>query len=340
MHNQLHSRQKVNLGILLATIFLAITADGNAAKTKSYASPSSKKTLSLNQISAKYRFISTASNGKQITLRTKFNVLTMEGNSRRAFFNGISFWLNRPVTKHRGSWHIYQTDIDHSIIPLFLPSSALALKEYRIITLDPGHGGDDMGARSRSGLIEKKIALDLAKKVRSILMKYNIDTRLTRNTDKKLALEERTNLSKQWKSSLFVSIHLNAAASSSPSGIETHILPPTECPSTAKNSLGVYDHVFYPANRHDCANMVLGYYMQRSLLKHTRREDRGVRRSRFVVLKNSSSPACLVECGFLSNRSEASALSTQSYIDKLARGIAEGIISYLNSVKRANSKNP
>jgi len=325
---------------LPAAIFLSGAICSGAAKVKSYADVSPKTTISLSQMSARCGFSAMTVNGKQITMRTKFNVLAMEGDSRRATFNGTDIWLNGPITRHWGSWHILQTDIDRTILPLLNPNNALASEEYRIVVLDPGHGGDDRGAQSRSGLNEKAIVLDLARKVRSILLQYRIDTRLTRNGDQKLDLEERTDLAGRWKSSLFVSIHLNAADNSSPAGIETHILPPAGCSSTANNSLGVYDQVVHPGNRHDRANIVLGYLMQKSLLKHTGSEDRGVRRSRFVVLKNSSAPACLVECGFLSNRSEGSKMGSPAHIDNLARGIAEGIISYLNSVKRANQINP
>ncbi len=332
---------RAHIYLLLAVFFLGGTfCCRAAAKSKSYADVTSKATVSLSQLASKCGFRSTTVNGKFITMLTKFNTLTMEGDSRRATFNGTAIWLNGPLTRHWSSWHVLQTDIDRTIRPLLNPNEALASEEYKVVVLDPGHGGDDHGARSRSGLNENAITLDLARRVRTILLQYRIDTRLTRNSDQKLELEERTAQANAWNCSLFVSIHLNAAESSSPSGIETHILPPAGFSSTANNSLGVYDQVFFPGNRHDRANIVLGYLMQRSLLKHTRGEDRGVRRSRFVVLKNSTSPACLVECGFLSNRSEGSKLASTDYRDNLARGIAEGIISYLNSVKRANQVNP
>lgn len=339
MSNQSLSVFRAGIALLLVFVVFSTPLRGQTGPVKSYADITPKSSVSLSQMPARCGFLSTAVNGKHITMRTKFNILTMEGDSRRANFNGIDVWLNGPVARHWGSWHVLQIDIDRTFLPLLYPDNALSSEEYQVITIDPGHGGDDNGAQSRSGQHEKEITLDLAKKVRLILLRYRIDTRLTRNSDHKLELEDRTNLANCWKSSLFVSIHLNAADNSSPSGIETHILPPAGYASTANNSLGVYDQVVFPGNRHDRANIVLGYLMQKSLLKHAGGDDRGVRRSRFVVLKSSSCPACLIECGFLSNRYEASRLSTQDHLDKLARGIAEGIISYLNSVKRANMTN-
>ncbi len=324
----------------LLAIFLLCPVCGKSAGMKSYADVSRKTTISLSQMAKRYAFRSLTVRGKQITLLTRFDTILLEGDSRRATFNGVNIWLNGPITRRWGSWHILQVDIDRVILPLIDPNNALASEESRIVALDPGHGGKDQGARSRSGIIEKKMTLELARKVRAILLQYRVDARLTRNGDQQLELESRTNRARSWKSSLFVSIHLNSAESSSPAGIETHVLPPAGYSSTANNSLGVYDQVSYQANQHDRANTVLGFRLQRSLLKHTHSEDRGVRRSRFVVLKNINCPAALVECGFLSNRAEANKLLNSSYLDNVARGIAEGIMSYLNGVKRANRANP
>jgi N-acetylmuramoyl-L-alanine amidase len=328
--------------IVLAVLFFFLynPVQGRAAKIKSYSDVSPKTRMSLSEMSARCGFRVVTIKGKQITMVSRFNTFTLEGDSRRATFNGTTIWLNEPVIRRWGSWHILQTDVDRTILPLLNPNNALASEEYQIVTIDPGHGGDDKGAQSQSGLIEKAIVLDLARKIRSILLQYRIDARLTRNSDQQLGLDERVALANRWKSSLFVSIHLNAADNPGPAGVETHILPPAGCPSTANNSLGIDDQVSFSANRHDRANMVLGYFLQKSLLKYTNGEDRGLRHSRFVVLKNIYCPAALAECGFLSNRAEAAKLAKTNYLDDVARGIAEGIKFYLDSVKRANQVNP
>lgn len=324
----------------LAAIAIYPPPDCMAAKAKSFSEASRNTTISLNQMAKNCGFRSISMSGKQITMLTRFNTIVMEGDSRRATFNNTAIWLNGPIARHWGSWHILQADVDRTIAPLLNPMNAVASEEAGIVTLDPGHGGNDNGAQSRSGLVEKNISLELARKVRAILLQYRIDSRLTRTSDRQLELDERVARANYWNSAVFVSIHFNAADNSSPSGIETHILPPAGYPSTANNSLGVYDQVVYAGNRHDRANMLLGFLLQKSLLKHARSEDRGVRHSRFVVLKNISCPAALLECGFLSNRSDAADLTTPGHLDNLARGIAEGIISYLNTVKSSNQAHP
>lgn len=322
----------------LLTLF-CLTARAEAAKGKIFSDTRSARTVPVRQVAANYGFIGMSQSGKQLTLRTKFNTLLLEGESRKAVFNNVSIWLNYPVEHHWNGWHINQADIDRTILPLVNLDGALAAQEDRVVVLDAGHGGRDKGASSRSGLDEKDLTLDVARKVRAILLRYRVDARLTRNSDSDLELEERVARARGWNASLLVSIHFNSAGSSSPSGIETHILAPAGCAGTAGSPDGAYDSAFHPGNRHDRANMALGYLMQKSLLKHAGGDDRGVRRSRFYVLKNASCPATLLECGFLSNKSDLSKIGGQDHIDRLARGIAEGIMSYLNAVKRANSAN-
>jgi len=297
--------------------------------------------VSLSQLSHRYGFLSYSVTGKHLALRTKFHTFAFEGDTRKAEFNNILIWLNAPVARHWGYWTIRDVDVDKTILPLINPSHALKSENWRLVILDPGHGGEDRGASDlRRGLEEKHITLELAQRVRTILQKYNVDARLTRGNDQTTDLDKRCLLANRWGADLFVSIHLNAAANSDSSGIETHILPPAGCPITASTFVGSRDRVTFPGNRHDEANIVLGYYLQRSMIKYTRLEDRGVRRSRFYVIRNVACPAALVECGFISSRNDRTKIMTAAYLNNVARGIAEGILTYLTMVKRAQALNP
>jgi len=297
--------------------------------------------VSLSKLSHRYGFISYTPQGKHIALQTKFDTFDFEGDTRKVEFNNILIWLNAPVARHWGAWTIRDLDVDKTILPLLNPSVALKSENWRLVIVDPGHGGEDRGASDLGrGLEEKRIALELARRVRTILQKYNVDVRLTRSGDQTVELGQRCLSANRLGADLFVSIHLNAAANSGSSGIETHILPPAGCPITASALVSSRDRVAFPGNRHDKANMVAGYYIQRSLIKYTRLEDRGVRRSRFYVLRNVACPAALVECGFISSRKDRAKIMTAAYRDNVARGIAEGILSYLNMVKRARALNP
>lgn len=327
--------------LLGACAFWAATGAPAGAKSKATGSASASATVSLQQVAKTYGFQTVTTAGKRVTLGGRFNTLVVEGDSRRATYNGVAFWLSGPIARKWGRWTMLQSDVDRMLAPLARPTTALTSEAYRVVLLDAGHGGDDKGANALSrGLEEKKITLALAKKVQSLLKASAVEARLTRTDDRRLSLEERCALADRAGADLFISIHVNAAEDTAPAGIETHVVPPAGCPITSRAAATAADRIAYPGNRHDAANMVLGYTLQKSLLKHTGAEDRGVRRSRFFVVKNVDCPAALIECGFISNRAEGKKLLTAEYQDRLARAIAEGIIGYVNSVKRAHHLNP
>ena len=86
-------------------------------------------------------------------------------------------------------------------------------------------------------------------------------------------------------------------------------------------------------NYFDVASTILAYYIQKGVLSTTKSTDRGVKRAHFVVLQYAPCPAVLVECGFLSNRSEGARLANDAYRDTVADGIARGILTYASRVR-------
>jgi N-acetylmuramoyl-L-alanine amidase len=89
------------------------------------------------------------------------------------------------------------------------------------VALDPGHGGSETGAISPRIVLEKKVTLDIAKRVRKHLQDTGATVRLTRDRDRNLGLRARTAMAAQWNADLFVSIHLNSASNPQAEGIET-----------------------------------------------------------------------------------------------------------------------
>jgi N-acetylmuramoyl-L-alanine amidase len=260
----------------------------------------------------------------------------MEGDSRRASFNGVVFWLSAAPLRSWGRWTMLQSDVDKMLAVLVQPSQAAKAKGYRTVVLDAGHGGEDPGAaNARYGIQEKRITLALANATRDIIRQHGVDVRLTRTGDRAMGLPERCQYAARVQADVFVSIHLNSAVDPDSSGIETHILPPAGHPITASATVGSRDRTAYPGNSHDGANMALGYSLQKSLLKCTGAEDRGVRRSRFWVVRNAPCPAALVECGFVSNGKEARRLLDAEYQGRVARALADGVLAYLDAVRRA-----
>ena len=313
---------------LLVAVILVLFSSTIHAKTDG-------SRVSLDWVKRYYGFQSLTVRDKEITLVKRVNTLSFTGNSRRVIINGVAVWLGGPIVKKWGCWRILKSDVNKTIVPLLYPSRSLVSEGYRVVVIDPGHGGKDKGAKDPwRSVEEKRVALYVAKKVRDILAKDRIDVKLTRNSDCYVSLKQRCQTAKRYRADLFVSIHLNAAKDQTASGLETYVLAPAGCPTIFKpQSNKVFDRKTYLGNRNDSANIILGFMLQKSMLKFIRGRDRGIRRSRFYVLRNVACPAALVECGFLSNRADAEKFISKAYRDKIARAIAEGICSYLNSVK-------
>ncbi|HRZ11133.1 MAG TPA: N-acetylmuramoyl-L-alanine amidase [Kiritimatiellia bacterium] len=272
-----------------------------------------------------------------VELSSSWTRIRFETNSREAWFNGLHIWLHAPVVTVQQRWAITEADAKKVIEPLLRKNALLRGQRARVIVLDPGHGGQDAGAQGRRGVQEKGMVLDIAKRARTHLANAGYKVYLTRDTDRFIELETRAARAAAWGADLFVSIHLNAATASTAKGIETYVLAVPGYPPTSAAAGSSVPRLVFPGNRNDSANAILGYYLHKALIDKTRAEDRGLRRARFVVLKNCVRPAVLLECGFLSNRNEESLMLTSAHREALALAIAKGIMDYSAAVRAAQA---
>lgn len=220
----------------------------------------------------------------------------------------------------------------------------------RLIVLDPGHGGDEHGARV-DGTRESHLVLDIATRAAAELRARLPTTRvlLTRTTDDEVSLEARSAMANSLDADLFVSIHLNDAdVPVSTGGITTFVLD-TEDPRqavrlAARENTTTTDRVsglsVLLAGLHRTTQVGesrrLASFVHASALAHARTvlpalPDRGVRSQMFYVLVGTRMPAILVECSFMTRPEELTALRTERYRRELATGIAEGITLYAGS---------
>ncbi len=246
--------------------------------------------------------------------------------SRRILFNDRIFWLNGSIRKKGDSWAISSIDAETIITPLLQPEKYFKNKIGNIVMLDPGHGGKDSGGIGYHNTYEKTVVLDIARRVQRKLKASNVTVYTTRNSDIFLELYQRPKAATRKNADLFVSIHANKAGRSSANGIETFVMPAAGFASTTSSKA---DKKIYPGNRNNTANTILAGLIHTELLDETGATDRGVKRARFKVLKDATCPATLIEVGFLTNLPEATNLITPSYRDKIADGIANGILNYL-----------
>ncbi len=261
-----------------------------------------------------------------VTLRTSHHEAILIPEVRRVSLNGINVYLNGPLVKDARGLRLHEVDLETVLWPLFAEGTERPWPQDPLVVIDPGHGGTDGGAPGRGGLLEKEVALDIARRLQARLTQAGLHVRMTREDDRFLTLPQRTRLAREWRADLFVSIHLNASPNAAAHGVETFVLPAAGFPSTSNSNT---DKREYSGNKHDAENTRLAYFIQKGLMFQTQADDRGVRRARFEVLRETDCPAVLVECGFLSHPSEARRLANGEYRDRIAQGVASGIFTYI-----------
>lgn len=248
-------------------------------------------------------------------------------DKRYAHFDGLRVNLCNPLLARGGRVYLGQLDHANVLVP-FLGSGKSYRHPVTKIVLDPGHGGRDQGTAG-SRLLEKAVTLNLANRVAKILRVYGYKVELTRSRDAALSLDARSACANRAGADLFVSIHANSAQDRTVRGVETFCLTPE---GAASSNSGKPDLRRYSGNASNGRNFLLACHLQRSILARTGAEDRGVKFARFAVLRDIDCPGVLIEVGFLSNRSDEANLGNPAYLDKVARGIASGILNYHRSL--------
>ena len=192
-----------------------------------------------------------------------------------------------------------------------------------VVMIDAGHGGYDPGAITSQGIYEKEINLQIAKKVRDLLVPAGVTTVLSRDEDedyapdgvtgkttkKQIDLNYRIAKAVEARADIFVSIHVNSAEGVSKSGAETF-------------------YHFSSIEGKDLAGSI-----QQELVKISGMNRRVAKPGDFYVIKNTSMPAVIVEVGYLSNVAERKKLQQTWYQEQVAHGIAKGIANYFEGRK-------
>src|SRR5438094_6664616 len=167
------------------------------------------------------------------------------------------------------------------------------------VVIDAGHGGYDRGGIPGQRIAEKDMTLDVAQRLKNVLSISGYRVVMTRSTDVFVPLGGRVAIANSYRNAIFVCIHFNATGRRGASGIETYFY--------SRESLPLASAIHY---------YVVGGAPS---------DNRGVRRRGYYVLRKTNIPAVLVECGFLTNPTEAAYAQSASYRQKLAEAIAAGV---------------
>jgi len=234
--------------------------------------------------------------------------------------------------------------IDRTAIPLSI----------KTIVIDPGHGGEP-GATAESGLTEKEITLDVALRLRRLLSNSPFEVLLTRETDRRLSLDQRVAFANEHKADLFLSIHVNSMEPHTIRALETYYVGPTDDPVTLKlasrenkesdYSLADYkkilEKIYVDARRDESrvfARTIQSRLFQSLKTANPDLENRGVRTAPFVVLIGTQMPAILAEIACLSNEDEVQLLTKPDYRENIALALAQGIRQYAHRFTVADRK--
>lgn len=230
------------------------------------------------------------------------------------------------------------------------------LHKNDLIVIDAGHGGHDTGAVA-GGKKEKDLVLSIAKKVAAELKKRGYPIYLTRSTNRFLKLSQRTHIADQKGSVAFISIHANSVPKrlrNKVHGIETFFLQNTRDAKSqriaARENAAVLKGAGSRLSKQVIIDSVLNgpkiiesnklaIDVQKRMITNLRSrykgvKDGGVRHAPFYVLVGASRPSILIEVGYISHPKERKRLFSPTYQLLLAKGIAEGVDSYLNNRKK------
>jgi len=206
------------------------------------------------------------------------------------------------------------------------------------VVVDAGHGGHDSGARGRSGLSEKDVTLDLARRVAALLARRGVDASMTRDDDRYITLQDRVDIARRAKADLFVSIHVNSSPNSGARGVESYVYGSqargrrladlVRFENADANYVGIIVSDLQQQQFHEASIRTAGAIenaMVRSL-NTVGRANRRVKEAPFYVLARAGQPSVLIEVGFISNPVEERKLRDEAYRARLADTIAGGVL--------------
>ena len=260
-------------------------------------------------------------------LKTADNTLAIIPGSRLAYWNGMEQWLGFAPILADGQPYVHTLDLQKNFQPLLQPMPT-SPRTSRIVVIDPGHGGENTGARSVLGSSqEKEFTLDWALRLRPLLAAQGWTVWLTRTNDCDVSLANRVAFAELHQADLFLSLHFNSASPNpGQAGLETYCLTPTGMASSLTRGFEDDPALALPNNAFDAQNLQYAAQLHRALVRATARTDRGVRRARFMgVLRGQNRPAVLLEAGYLSNPQEARLIASPEYRRKLAEAVASAL---------------
>jgi N-acetylmuramoyl-L-alanine amidase len=215
----------------------------------------------------------------------------------------------------------------------------------RAIVIDPGHGGDENGAKGAQGTLEKNITLSVARRLKATLeARLGVRVLLTREGDQTVPLDQRAALANNNKADLFISLHANASVRPSVTGAEVFFLSLAEYGDEAQRAARGGSEMLpvlgggnrdievvlweMAQARHIEQSAALARAIEGALRDHVPMSPRALQQAPFRVLVGANMPAVLVEMGFLTNPQQEQRLASDEYQNSIVQALVDGIVRY------------
>jgi N-acetylmuramoyl-L-alanine amidase len=231
--------------------------------------------------------------------------------------------------------------------PLLFEPPTTAL---RTIVLDPGHGGDETGAKGPGGALEKDVALAVARQLKGLLeSRLGVRVLLTRDGDQTVALDARAALANNNKADVFVSLHANASVRGSARGAEVFYLSAGEYNGEARQHAALEAELMPAYNggerrvemilwemaqlQHLQDSAALASIVEQQLRARVPMTPAAIQQAPFIVLVGANMPAVLVEMGFVTNPDEEKLLTSPAHQALLAQAIFDSLVQFRDYVQ-------
>lgn len=200
-----------------------------------------------------------------------------------------------------------------------------------VVVVDPGHGGNDKGGQGPGGELEKQVCLELAKKLEAAL-DGRAQVIMTRTDDYGMSVDQRASLANRHQGDILISLHTGASNNSAANGHSIYYdLPPggDQGPAVADHDSAIprkWDRI---QHGHVRASSLLAESLRVQINQIEMPGDADVMQAPMALLHGLDMPAVIYETGYITHPAMAKALENQSYLEALARVLAEGIMKYL-----------
>jgi len=317
---------------LIVLVVFASLADASAQFKWRQTTLEGRVYVPISDVAAFYGYRLLSSPGSfHLTMSKDYPPITGRAGASEVKINGVKFVLCFPTVSHGGQVFISKMDVVKIIEPVLRADKIKNATAVSTVILDAGHGGHDHGAVG-NGIREKDMNLDVVYRAGRMLQARGYKVLLTRRDDTFVPLEKRTALANRTPNAVFISVHFNDSKNIDASGIETFVLAPRGVPSMGRGELGVIDNSVHPGHARDAENILLASAVHSAMVARSQIPDRGIKRARFHVLRNSRIPSILIEGGFMRNPRDGRLIADPNYRQQLATAIVAGVERFRTSV--------